>query len=81
MNCIRGRTAEIGTGAAWVRFTCCSRLAHWNEPPQPTAPLPLGPFLGTCSLAESRIHRGGSVETNREKVAAPAVPSQSAGAV
>jgi hypothetical protein len=39
-------------------------------------------LLGTCSVAESRIHRSrGIMETNREKVAAPAISSQSTGAV
>jgi hypothetical protein len=48
------------------------------EPASPAS----GPFLGTCSVAESRIHRSrGIVETNREKVAAPAISSQSSGAV
>ena len=40
-----------------------------------------GPLLGTCSVAQSRILRfQGIVETNREKVAAPAFCPQ-AGAV
>jgi hypothetical protein len=45
-------------------------------------PARVGALLGTCVVAESRIHRSrGSVETNREKVAAPAISSQSTGAV
>jgi hypothetical protein len=42
---------------------------------EPGSPVP-GPSLGTCSLAESRIHRSRRiVEPSREKVAAPASPS------
>jgi hypothetical protein len=52
-----------------------NRMRTIVEPASPAS----GPFLGTCSVAESRIHRSGSVETNREKVAAPATSSQSAG--
>jgi hypothetical protein len=45
-------------------------------------PARVGALLGTCVVAESRIHRSrGIVETNREKVAAPAISSQSTGAV